>query len=395
MQEHPIPQDITGYRFHIIGSMTLKQFAQLGAGCFIAFLFYTTNLFSLLKWTLIGASIGTGALVAFVPFEERPLDHWLTTFIKILYKPTKFYWKKEAKVPEAFEFTARETKTTIEEEIDLSPMRRQRIREYLSSVNRRGGNQDRFESWQETRIDEIMTTFSNDRTVPTNVGGVHAKPDLKVKVRGLGKSAEAHYEWEETQSAVFTQEHTSVAQTTSATDYSPHTPVQLHTPLPIDQVATDISIPQQESIQVSSPVDVSPEETSPISSLNHQNENAYVDPATFPAATEAAAPENLAATTFNADLPFPTPPTEPNKLVGMVLTPENDLINDAIIEIKNQAGATVRAVKTNALGQFFISTPLPDGSYVIETEKEGLQFSQVGLELHNTVVKPIEIRSFA
>jgi hypothetical protein len=36
MKEHPIPQDITNYRFHIVGSMTLKQFGECAAGVIIA-----------------------------------------------------------------------------------------------------------------------------------------------------------------------------------------------------------------------------------------------------------------------------------------------------------------------------------------------------------------------
>ena len=35
MREHPIPQDITGYKFHIIGSMTLKQFLEIAIGVIV------------------------------------------------------------------------------------------------------------------------------------------------------------------------------------------------------------------------------------------------------------------------------------------------------------------------------------------------------------------------
>ena len=44
MKEHPIPQDITNYRFHIIGSMTLKQFLEIGAGIVFAGSIYKTGL---------------------------------------------------------------------------------------------------------------------------------------------------------------------------------------------------------------------------------------------------------------------------------------------------------------------------------------------------------------
>ena len=38
MKQHPIPQDITGYKFHLIGAMTLKQFAEVAVGAIIAFI---------------------------------------------------------------------------------------------------------------------------------------------------------------------------------------------------------------------------------------------------------------------------------------------------------------------------------------------------------------------
>src|SRR3990170_2260575 len=99
MQEHPIPQDVTGYKFHIVGNMTLKQFAEVGAGVLVAVILYNTNLLSFIKWPLMMLSVGLGGMMAFVPIEERPLDHWIMTFFRRLYNPTKFYWRKDSAVP--------------------------------------------------------------------------------------------------------------------------------------------------------------------------------------------------------------------------------------------------------------------------------------------------------
>ena len=104
MRDHPIPQDIVGYRFHIVGNMTIKQFAEVGAGCLMALIIYQSNLLFPIKWALIGLSISIGTALAFLPIEERPLDHWLLTFVRILYKPTKFFWRRAAKIPEVFLF---------------------------------------------------------------------------------------------------------------------------------------------------------------------------------------------------------------------------------------------------------------------------------------------------
>ncbi len=394
MREHPIPQDITGYRFHIIGNMTIKQFAQLGAGCFVGFLIYTTNLFDILKWGLIGGSIGLGALVAFVPFEERPLDHWLVTFIGILYKPTKFYWKKMARVPEPFLYKPSEANQKVEEVFDFSGVRRERIQEYLSSVNRHGDSAgDQYDQLRSSRISSIMETFAQVQiTAPTSTHN-QIKPDLKVRIRGLGQTGthEAHISYE-------TQNYSDDMQS-QANHYQEdlqkqtQSGVTFRTPLAVEQVAQDITIPEEEVVHVNQQMQQADGSYTTLATPQNTADTAYVDNSTVVTIDQGFATTATQETVFNTQLPFPEPPTEPNKLVGMVLTQSNDLINDAIVEIKNETGGTIRAVKTNALGQFFITTPLPDGRYIILTQKDDYTFTPIDLQLEQSVVNPIEIRS--
>jgi len=61
--------------------------------------------------------------------------------------------------------------------------------------------------------------------------------------------------------------------------------------------------------------------------------------------------------------------------------------------VKDSSGDPVRALKTNKIGQFAISTPLPNGVYTIDLEKEGYQFDIVEVEITGQVMPPIEIRS--
>ena len=92
-------------------------------------------------------------------------------------------------------------------------------------------------------------------------------------------------------------------------------------------------------------------------------------------------------------LPIPAPPTQPNILVGMVLDKKGELVEGAILEIRNSQGVPVRALKTNQLGQFTIATPLENGVYEIETEKKGLKFDIIKVEVKGEIIKPIEIRA--
>jgi len=185
MQEHPIPQDVTGYRFHIVGNMTLKQFAQMGIGVVIAVVIYNTNLLTIIKWPLIALAVGLGGMMAFVPIEERPLDHWITTFFKRLYNPTKFYWKREAHVPFALK-TKRDkpTPAATDFEIDLSPARRKRIEDYIKSVQQPSQKED-WEMLEGNRISQILDTFGEVQVDSVDSRPQKIKPQLATRVRKL------------------------------------------------------------------------------------------------------------------------------------------------------------------------------------------------------------------
>jgi hypothetical protein len=72
---------------------------------------------------------------------------------------------------------------------------------------------------------------------------------------------------------------------------------------------------------------------------------------------------------------LPASPKLPNLVTGVVVDQDNKLVENAIIQIVSGDGIPARAMKTNSLGQFYTSTPLGEGSYIIEIDKPGLSFS--------------------
>lgn len=95
MGQHPIPQQISSYEFKLVGEMTLKQFLKAAAGIILAILINSTKIVVLIKWPLMLMAGGTGLLLAFVPFEDRPLEIWVKAFIKSIYSPTIYTYKKK------------------------------------------------------------------------------------------------------------------------------------------------------------------------------------------------------------------------------------------------------------------------------------------------------------
>ncbi len=307
MREHPIPQDITGYRFHIIGNLTLKQFVEVAAGVVVAIIFYKLSLPVIIKWPIIITSLAMGVLGAFVPIAGRSFDQWVIIFFKVIYRPTQYFWKKEPTIPDYFTYTPKNPSQVLQPEVDLTPQRRQRVYEYLQSV---------------------------ENTASSTPNNLNTNPDL------AGAS-----------------QTTAVNQTASQAQVKASTPTTQQ-----DLPPTSQPTPPGTDVQTETPA----KPTQPYTS-SHE------------------------AVIFNRNLPFPTTPTTPNKVVGMVLTKDKDLVPNAIVEIYNQAGAVERAVKTNALGQFFITTPLANGDYVLKTTHDKLRFAPVTLKLTGEIVPPLEI----
>lgn len=96
MEQHPIPQQISSYEFKLVGEMTLKQFLKAAIGIILAILIRSTSLIILVKWPLMLLFAGGGLALAFVPFEDRPLETWIISFFKSIYSPTIYTYKKRA-----------------------------------------------------------------------------------------------------------------------------------------------------------------------------------------------------------------------------------------------------------------------------------------------------------
>lgn len=399
MKEHAIPQDITGYKFHIVGNMTLKQFAETAMGFVIAFFIYKTNLYEPIKWSLIMFFAPFGAALAFLPIEERPLDHWVVTFFTVLYKPTKFYWKKKSKIPEAFTYESnKETKLQVDE-VDLTPQRRQRISEYMQSV-KSVQEIDEEELYYQQRSSQILSIF-NDHSIKINTEvaneRIKQKPNLKVQVRSLiateGVSDESAQPDEKTlteKKLIYDLPQADIKYEKQAEDYQA---IQKKT-IGTDDVANEIAIPEKEKIRVDELYRQEQELMKQTVNENGQQQNPQ-ERTVFVKTDNQQKEEPIqsVSVTVNQDLPFPTKPTKPNKLVGMVLSQNNELIDNATITLVDSNNTPVTAVKSNALGQFFVSSQLRNGTYIIEVTKTGTSFFPVSIELKGEIVDPLEIRS--
>ena len=277
IQQHPLPQDISSYRFRLIGDMTIKQFAMLAAGIIVAIIFWSSPLPFFFKYPLAFIFLALGIGSAFVPVQGRPLDQWIVAFIKSIYSPTQYTWRQAP--PDASDISPATSPTPAPQTPVITP------------------------------TPPTTEPFPVQEPVPT------PEPEIPLPTPAPTPMPE------------------------------PETP-----PTP----ATEISVPT-------------------------------------PAPTEQPVEQSQApAPTTN--LPIPFTPTTPNTLVGLTLTPDGRIMESVLVEILSN-GLTIRATKSNRLGQFMFARPLEKGLYQISAEKSGFKFSTYSIELTNKIVAPLKIQA--
>jgi len=364
MIEHPIPQNVTAYQFHLVGDMTLKQFLELASGIILAWFIWTLQIPAFIRWPFIGLSALAGFALAFIPLEERPLDQWFFAFFKAVYLPTLFNWKKSRR-SDFLDFTPRQAADSkpLDTVIKAPAAGLTTLLEAYNLESQRDEKPDALEKDWLDRQNLIPSLFEEVK-VPAKLAAETTFP------KKLPPSSIIHHP-----SSII---HPS-----------------LHPLLPPDNPAAilrgEITLsPRIPKIPPTPVVSAAPIPTIvPTPQLTTHNSQPTTE---LPTLTPASQP-----TTHNpqpaAAVNMPSPPDHPNILAGMVIDSSGQIVPAAIIEIRDQSGLPVRAIKTNGLGQFTIATPLSPGTYELEIEKPGLTFDILKLEVKNQIIAPIEIRA--
>jgi hypothetical protein len=379
MQEHPVPQNITSYEFHLIGNMTLKQFLELAAGGVLAFVAYSSNLPGILKWPLIFALVGVGIAMAFVPIEERPLDTWFLAFIRAIYNPTKFNWKKTIRVPDIFGYSTKQITTAPDDTTLTKPQRDSRIAAYFQSI---AGDAQSADQEDLMRQASAITQMYDSVPAAKDVSPAQRKqpevdlekPSVTARVHQLKSPGKA-----------------GLSGTINLANIRK---------APVEETIVLPTVIASQNLVERAPVSVMDKGVAPlnVAAVATEEERSHSPAKNTQQYRSAQAvlqqvEQDLNAVQTSTTLPFPKTPTQPNVVVGMVLDRDGKILENAIVEIRTIQGFPARALKSNRLGQFFASTPLPAGEYEIVVEKNGYEFNQEKLVINNKVVSPLEIRA--
>ncbi len=378
MQEHPVPQNVTGYEFHLIGQMTLKQFLEVAVGVVIAVIINATNLPDFVKIPLMILAALSGAGLAFVPLEGRPLDRWFFAFIKSIYQPTMFFWKKTAPTPEAFTYTQPKTVDTSPV-VDYKPIRQARVKEYVQTLPATQASTDSNDP-ESLAAMEILKLFAEDAPgMPTQI---FDPTPVSVPLPTMQVS-------EPVTPPLQTAPPQATIQTLFVQDEKPaqDSPTQAPT------TSTSV-LPEPKGLVHEQTVFGYEKKTDMSVLAEPQPQPLYdVTAPVMPQQVERKSEKTIREVEQLVDMPYPNPPSTPNILAGIVMHGTR-VLDSAIITIAKKADASpVRALRTNALGHFAIVTPLESGTYTLSIEKDGYDFDNYSLVADNKIIPPIIIRT--
>lgn len=261
MDNHPIPQDVTGFEFKLIGEMTVKQFAYVATGAIFGYLVYLFPVSILFKLPPIAIFTFVGFAFAFIPISGRPMDKMIFNFFKAVFSQNQYTYREPTMAP----------------------------------------------------------SIAAPQTAPN--------PAFQAQTEN---------------------------------------PMLIQAQLPSSQVKT-------------------PEV---------QNQPPEPVPQTPALAPKPLMQEKTAIPTFAAPKEIPFATFAPNIINGLIKDAREDVIPQIIVEVKDTGGVSQRAFKTNKLGQFSASTPLPNGTYIIEFEDplKRFQFTPVSLVLNGSILPPLQVR---
>ncbi len=80
-----------------------------------------------------------------------------------------------------------------------------------------------------------------------------------------------------------------------------------------------------------------------------------------------------------------------NIIHGVVKDKDGNLLESAVVIIKDANGDVMRALKTNQLGQFKTQTAVPNGGYTVEAIKGGQKFDIISVEAFGQPIRPINL----
>lgn len=396
MENHPIPQNVTGFQFKLIGDMTVKQFAYLAAGSIVAgiFMFGTSFNFVLIKFPIIAFSLGLGLGLAFLPIHGRPLDIMLVNFIKALFVPSQFVYQKTGgqlimpafiKKPQAAQnIASSHSNKDLQALLNTLPKKAQNELDekettFLKSVFT-SGTATNPQMPQKHSQPQILSMFHQLQPFKKDEEKNENLPEDKQEEIVEEKKEVIEGQTSEIQKELDLAKTMEVTSTNQANFQEAHKKV-----LDLEGQLRESLLQKQELEKKLA------ELTQKLQAQPLQN---VFNPTTAMPKTETQnvrkVPADMAPKTG-----FPIIPDVPNLIIGIVKDSRGNILTNILIEVLDKDQSPIRAFKTNSLGQFASATPLLNGTYtlVFEDPQNQHKFDNIEITAEGKIIPPLEVIS--
>lgn len=416
MEQHPVPQNVTTFQFRLIGDMTIKQFGYLAGGIILGYILYKIPLPFFFTWPLAIGSAVLGFGLAFVPVEERPMDIWIASFFKNVYSPTQYIWQKKQPTPAKIappiqQKTPGQTAATAGQAPNITHTQ-QSVLTWLVGL---------FSSWFGSTHPVSAPKPEIPRAPVAAAPRHHLPTPPVVPIRAASPGV------------VISLERMSDPLAWLKKLFYASPKVALSPGLEFNNAlaphhSTSLIIKPQPTVHVAPPVapPITPPAAHPVAhervvelqgqlsdslaererlekelmALHQQVAQQARASTTLPARQASMTPTNNTTTSVRVFTPeaatragIPKLTTFPNVVTGIIKDYNGNLLPGILITVRDGNDTPLRALKTNKLGQFAASTPLPNGTYIVEIEdpKNTLVFDKIQIPINGAVASPIEV----
>jgi hypothetical protein len=451
LEQHPVPQNVTTFQFRLIGDMTLKQFGYLAAGLILAYISFNLPLPFFFRYPLVAVFALGGIGFAFIPVEQRPMDVWFMSFVRSIYSPTQYIWQKEnseTKMAQTTNLVGINKLPSLHipvienfvNKLFPIPTVSKTIQQHIKTVDTKksatpipASSTDLKKTISEPLIPSPKKFVLPHISLPHISFHTPTKKPAPVQPP-LASIQQPAYAPVVYPSVVTNAPLPSVSGTHIVEDQQKTTMSSQQSPPPVPrhevviepddkntgpskeyaqleeklkelekqlleerQQKQDYQKVQQQLVDTLTDKQQLEKEVNELKTKTLQQTQQSVVP---PSQPRQAPIQQQSQPTISVITPqvaknvgIPRITSIPNVISGVVRERNGNLLVGILVTVKDKEDIPVRALKTNKLGQFAASTPLPDGEYILETEdpKGQFLFDLAKVVLGGSVVSPIEL----
>jgi hypothetical protein len=403
MENHPIPQDITGFQFKLIGNMTVKQFAYLAAGVVLGWIVLAMPISLLVRLPLALIFAGFGAGFAFLPIDGRPLDIMIGNFMKAISNPTQYVYQKIGANLYFPEFTPIKQTANTTATPTQGSLSGDKLKTFLSSLPSRPKNKL---DEKEVSFLQTLSTISTPATLPQQAGLHLGFPNIGSFFKGSAQATPPPVQKADEPPVTKTSEQDDEDQ--AFQKQAEVIKIQLENAKKQEAAKSLGSKEQEEAHQkVVSLENLLNEAMHQKQQLENQlielqkkfeqqNKKVFTPSIATPEPKmEQTKRVRSIPNAMGKSVGLPVAPQFPNVITGIVKDPRNNPLPGILVEVKDGDGNPIRAFKTSPLGQFASATPLSNGTYTIDFDDPNKKnrFDTIQFTAKGEIILPIEVIS--